>query len=155
MLMCMCSQPAPPGRVDATVPNTSAVAGPRVTLPDGQVFHVELATDDATRAQGLMYRDRLRPNTGMLFIFQTAGDQAFWMKNTLIPLDMIFIDVDGRVTHVAHDVQPCRADPCPSYPTNPVRALYVLELAAGMARQHGVEAGKTLRIEGIENVVIR
>lgn len=153
LFLSMCSQPAPPPRQDPPAP--AAAAGPRVVLPDGTAVHVELATDGDTRAQGLMFRDRLRPNTGMLFIFRVAGEHSFWMKNTLIPLDIIFLDAEGRVTHVSHDTPPCKSDPCPSYPANPVPALYVLELAGGVARQHGISQGAVLKILGIENAVVR
>lgn len=154
MLLNMCSQPAPPPRGDPPARSSEAGA-PRVVLPDGSAVHVELATDQTTRAQGLMFRDRLRPNTGMLFIFPEVGGQSFWMKNTLIPLDIIFLDAEGRVKHVSHDTPPCKADPCPSYPPNAVPALYVLEVAGGVARQHGISEGAVLKLEGIENVVVR
>ena len=128
--------------------------GPRVTLPDGYTVAVEVAADDETRTQGLMYRDQLRPGTGMLFFFATTGDYPFWMKNTLIPLDIIWIDEGQKVAAVATDVPPCKADPCPSYPPN-APARYVLELAAGMAARHKVTAGSTLRFEGTGNVIVR
>ena len=115
--------------------------GPRVIFPDGQVVRVEIAADDPTRAQGLMYRDHLEPASGMLFFFPAVGDYPFWMKNTLIPLDMIWIDSDKRVVRVKHDVPPCKIDDCPSYPPDAL-ALYVLEVAAGVAKQHGLKEGR-------------
>ncbi|HET7704582.1 MAG TPA: DUF192 domain-containing protein [Thermoanaerobaculia bacterium] len=124
-----------------------------MTFPDGYAVHVELATDEATRAQGLMYRDRLRDHTGMLFFFPEMSVHGFWMKNTLIPLDMIWIDDQRRVVHVKYDVPPCQADPCPSYDPG-VPAKYVLEVAGGVARQHGVTAGSQLRFEGLDNVTV-
>ncbi len=147
LLLACAKAPAPPAEPP---PNT----GPRVVFPDGYAVHVEVAADAETRAQGLMFRDRLREHTGMLFIFPTAGVYPFWMKNTLIPLDMVWIDDQKRVAHVKFDVPPCKADPCPSYDPE-VPALYVLEVAAGVAREHKIAAGSTLRFEGLENFVAR
>ncbi|HUP44406.1 MAG TPA: DUF192 domain-containing protein [Thermoanaerobaculia bacterium] len=145
-----CSRPAPPPA--ATSP--SEVRMPRVVFPDGYSVHVELAIDNATRAQGLMYRDRLRENTGMLFVFPSMSVQSFWMKNTLIPLDMIWIDEERRIVHIKHDVPPCQAEPCPSYDPG-VTARYVLEFAGGVARQKGIAEGQTVRFEGLDNFLPR
>lgn len=135
-------------------PPPAATSGPTITLPDGFVVHVEVAADDPTREQGLMYRDRLPDDRGMIFIFPQAGLYPFWMKNTLIPLDMIWIDGQKMAVHVAHDVPPCKADPCPSYSPN-ANALHVLELAAGVAGKHKVVTGSMLRFEGLDNVIVR
>ena len=145
-----CAQPAPPPAT-AQSPEPSS---PRVVFPDGYSVHVELATDEATRSQGLMYRDRLREDTGMLFLFPESAVQSFWMKNTLIPLDLIWIDEERRIVHVKHSVPPCQADPCPSYDPG-VPARYVLELAGGVAREKGIAEGQVVRLVGLENVVVR
>jgi len=129
-------------------------AGPRIVFPDNFVVHVEVAADDPTRSQGLMFRDQLAPDRGMIFLFPKSGDYPFWMKNTLIPLDMIWIDDQKRIVHVAQNVQPCKADPCPSIPPG-APASYVLEVAAGMAARHGLATGQTLRFDGLDNVVVR
>ena len=92
-------------------PPMTAASGPRISLPDGSTVAVEIAANDETRAQGLMYRDQLREGTGMLFLFPATGDYPFWMKSTLIPLDMVWIDENRKVVHVASDVPPCQADP--------------------------------------------
>ena len=150
MLLAMtCAKaPAPPP------PATPQNAGPRVVFPDGFVVHVELAADDENRAQGLMYRDHLRPGTGMLFLFPEEGEYPFWMKNTRIVLDMIWIDSNKRIAHIAHDVQPCQVEDCPSYPPN-ARARYVLEVSGGVARAHGLKTGDILRFEQTEDVTVR
>ena len=135
-------------------PPVASVSGPRVILPDGAAIRVELATDEATRAQGLMFRDRLAEDRGMLFFFRESGEYPFWMKNTLLPLDMIWIDDQRRVVHVAANVPPCKADPCPNYPPN-AQARYVLELAAGVAAKHHLGNGQVLRYEGMDNVLVR
>jgi len=128
--------------------------GPIAVLPDGSAVRIEIATDDDTRAQGLMFRDRVPEGTGMLFMFAQSGDFPFWMKNTLVPLDMIWVDDQKRVVHVEHDVPPCKADPCPSYPPHAV-AKYVLELGAGQAAKHRVVIGSTLTFQRIDHVVVR
>jgi uncharacterized protein len=146
---CSAPQQTPPAS-----PPAAAASGPRVMLPDGAAIQVELATDDATRAQGLMFRDHLAEDRGMLFLFPESGEYPFWMKNTLIPLDMIWIDDQRRVAHVSSNVPPCKADPCPNYPPN-ANAKYVLELAAGVAAKHHLANGQALRFEGMDNVVVR
>src|SRR6185369_13014704 len=127
---------------------------PRVIFKDGFAVKVEVASNDELRAQGLMYRDHLAEDRGMIFLFPEKGDYAFWMKNTIIPLDMIWIDETKKVVHVAHDVPPCQADPCPSYPPG-VKAQYVLEVAAGVAAKHHVADGDLLKFERLDNVTAR
>ncbi|HKB78535.1 MAG TPA: DUF192 domain-containing protein [Thermoanaerobaculia bacterium] len=134
-------------------PMQAAQSGPRIVFPDGFAVRVEIAADDATREQGLMYRDHLAPDEGMIFLFPQSGDYPFWMKNTLIPLDMIWIDDQRRIVHVAHDVPPCKADPCPTYPPGKT-SLSVLEVAAGVAARHGLRDGQTLRFEELDHVVV-
>lgn len=113
----------------------------------GQHFTAELATNEAAREHGLMMRTSLAPNHGMLFVFPDTAPRGFWMKNTLIPLDILYFDADRKLVSAQLDVPPCKADPCPIYPsTGPAR--YVLELAAGTARRIGVRDGDTLAIEG-------
>ncbi len=113
----------------------------------GQRFSVELATDDASRQHGLMMRTTLAPDHGMLFVFPHIGPQAFWMKNTLIPLDILYFDAERRLVSMQLGVPPCKADPCPTYPSD-APALYVLELSAGTARRIGAKPGDALKIEG-------
>ena len=138
----------------ASTTQPTTAAGPRVVFPDNFAVNVEIAADDATRAQGLMFRDQLAADRGMIFLFPQSGDYPFWMKNTLIPLDMIWIDEQKRIVNVAANVPPCKADPCPSVPSGG-NAKYVLEVAAGVAARHGLAKGQTLRFEGLENVVVR
>lgn len=113
----------------------------------GQRIQVELATDDASRQHGLMMRTELAADHGMLFVFPQSGPQAFWMKNTLIPLDILYFDTDRRLVSMQLDVPPCRADPCPTYPSE-APALYVLELSAGSAQRMGVHRGDELKVTG-------
>ena len=150
LLLAACSSP----QQTAPSPPPAPASGPRVVLPDGATIQVELASDDATRAQGLMYRDHMADDRGMLFLFPESGEYPFWMKNTLIPLDMVWIDDQRRIAHVTSNVPPCKADPCPNYPPN-ANAKYVLELAAGVAAKHHLANGQALRFEGMDNVVVR
>lgn len=120
-------------------------------FPDGFRIDLEIAANRETRQQGLMYRESLPPGRGMLFLFPEAGEHSFWMKNTLIPLDMIWLDGEGRIVGIRRDVPPCPADPCPSYGPGGV-STRVLEIAAGEAARHGLEPGSTIRFEGLASV---
>ena len=101
-------------------------------------FQVELAADPASQEKGLMFRTRLAPDAGMLFDFHAPDFQTFWMKNTAIPLDMIFIRADGIISSIAANATPYSETPIPSH--EPVRA--VLEINGGRAAQLGIEAGQ-------------
>lgn len=110
---------------------------------DKNEFEVEVASTDAQRKIGLMHRKSLEERKGMLFIFQSQGYMNFWMKNTLIPLDMLFINQDGMIEHVAKNVQPCTSSDSRNCPkTNSVKPVkFVLEINAGMAEKLGIRAG--------------
>lgn len=104
-------------------------------------FQVEVAADDAARARGLMYRKSLAPDRGMLFDFHTPRPVSFWMRNTYIPLDMIFIRADGRILSIARNTTPLSEEGVPS--GGPVRA--VLELIGGRAAEIGALPGDRVR----------
>jgi uncharacterized membrane protein (UPF0127 family) len=150
---CSRSAPAPTTTTGSAAP--APAAGPRVIFPDGTVIRVEIAADDPTREQGLMFRDRLAEDRGMIFIFPANGVYPFWMKNTLIPLDMIWIDDTHRVNFVGSDIPPCKADPCPSYGSTTLQSRYVLETAAGLANKHHIAAGSVLHFEELDKVIVR
>lgn len=121
----------------------AAPTQPLCVAPDGTRMRLELALTDEERANGLMFRDVLPPDSGMLFIFESDDLVPFWMKNTFIPLDLIWLSSAGEVVDVRADAQPCRADPCPNYtPAKPGRA--VLEVNAGFAAAHGLRPGVIL-----------
>ena len=111
----------------------------------GERFQVEVADDDDERARGLMFRDAMPADHGMLFIHDRQEPQAYWMKNTRIPLDILYFDSGRRLVSQQRDVPPCSAgDRCPPYPSRgPAR--YVLELNAGQAARLGLEDGAELR----------
>ena len=107
------------------------------TTKGEQRFTIELARTPEERARGLMYRESMADDHGMLFDFQTEQPVAFWMKNTPLPLDMLFIDGKGNVLQIAEDTEPYSEAPIPS--EQPVRA--VLELNAGISRKLGITPG--------------
>ncbi len=105
-------------------------------------FSVEIANTEAKREQGLMFRESMPENAGMLFLFGTSKPVEFWMKNTLIPLDMLFIGSDGKIRNIAARAVPLSTVPIPS--AGPV--VSVLELNGGAADRLGIKAGD--QVEG-------
>jgi uncharacterized membrane protein (UPF0127 family) len=108
-------------------------------------FEVEIADDAEERAQGLMFRKNLPANAGMLFIYPTVQDVAFWMKNTLIPLDMLFIAADGHILRIEKHATPMSETAIPS--GAPVKA--VLEVNGGLTDELGVQAGDLVNYPGL------
>jgi uncharacterized membrane protein (UPF0127 family) len=100
-------------------------------------FAVEVVSTEADRAKGLMYRKSLPEGQGMLFDFHSDQDVSFWMQNTYIPLDMIFIRGDGRIANIVENTEPLSTKMIPS--RGPVRG--VLEVIGGTARKLGIAAG--------------
>jgi len=93
-----------------------------------------------------MYREKISPNEGMLFVFEQTGTYPFWMKNCKVALDIIWLDGDFRVLEIAHDSQPCPQEgDCPSIRPMSV-ARYVLEVAGGTARREGLSRGDRLSV---------
>lgn len=109
-------------------------------------FEVELAKTQAQREAGLMYREELDKDKGMLFIFDKEDIYPFWMKNTLIPLDMIWINSNYKVVFISQNVQPCQNFDCPSV-VPLIKAKYVLELNAGLCQEIGLKVGDGLEIK--------
>ena len=111
----------------------------------GQRYQVEIADDDAERARGLMFRDEMAANHGMLFIHDVEEPQSYWMKNTRIPLDILYFDNARRLVSQQRDVPPCAlGDGCPPYPSD-APARYVLELNAGQAARLKLENGAQMK----------
>ncbi|GAB2502552.1 DUF192 domain-containing protein [Arenimonas alkanexedens] len=110
----------------------------------GERFSVEIADDEGERNRGLMFRDSMAPDAGMLFVYDVERPLAFWMKNTRIPLDILYFDADRQLVTARKGVPPCSlGDRCPPYPSN-APAVYVLELNAGTAARLGVVPGDEL-----------
>jgi uncharacterized membrane protein (UPF0127 family) len=103
-------------------------------------FYVELAVTSEERSRGLMFREHLDPDKGMLFIYKDEGVHYFWMKNTLILLDMIWINGNREVISISKDVQPCEISQCPLIGSEQ-KVQYVLELNAGSSDKIGLAIG--------------
>lgn len=116
-----------------------ATAEPVVIHAGGSAykFEVEIVTTPESRAQGLMFRKALAPNAGMLFIYPDEKPVSFWMKNTLIPLDMLFLKSDGQIAHIAHNAVPLDESQIDSGAA--VKA--VLEINGGTAAALGIKEG--------------
>ena len=107
------------------------------THKGGATFRVEVARDLEAQERGLMYRKRMAPDVGMLFDFHRAQFVTFWMKDTYIPLDMLFVRADGTISTIAPDAKPMSTDPIRS--AEPIVA--VIEVNGGRARELGIEPG--------------
>ncbi|MBI3607076.1 MAG: DUF192 domain-containing protein [Nitrospirae bacterium] len=115
-----------------------------VRLPNGAVYAVEVPQTREGQERGLMFRSRLEPRTGMLFLFSMIDQHPIWMKNCLIALDLVWLDGAKRVVAIRAETPPCAADPCPIY-SSPVPSLYVLEIPAGAAKREGLTLGSLLK----------
>jgi len=107
---------------------------------------VELAVTEAQQEVGLMYRNHLDEDAGMIFIFPGSAQRAFWMKNTEIPLDMLFADGDARVVGIVANAEPYTETPR----TVAAAAKYVLEVNGGFCSRHHVATGDRLRFDGFD-----
>src|SRR5512137_809727 len=132
----------------ASSPACASPGGPRIVLESGGKSHVvkvELADTDPKRERGLMFRKELPDGQGMLFLFDEEREHTFWMKDTLIPLDLIFVDGAGRVTGIVARARPLTLEPRRGGGMSRV----VLEVPGGWAAANGVKVGDRMRIEGI------
>lgn len=161
---CLTPTPATPKRTatpgpDGRCPRDPEATPPRlragkVTFATGEgngaiapskpfVIDVEIAEDDKFRQRGLMFRKQMADDHGMIFVFQEREEHSFWMHNTCIPLDMIFVDEDGFIVGIEENTPTISDDTfspgCPS--------KYVIEVNAGVARAHGVKAGQWVKMD--------
>jgi uncharacterized membrane protein (UPF0127 family) len=114
-------------------------------------FKVELAVTDKERQRGLMYREALGDDEGMVFFFDEMGPLSFWMKNTWIPLDMLFIDDTLDIVGIVEN-----AEPMTTVPRSPGRnARFVLEIKGGLSQQLGLMPGQRVRFEGVPDALWR
>ena len=135
----LCCRPAP-----APVPSAMQSNYKTVELSVGAATVLaEVADTPALREKGLSGRTGLEDGKGMWFVFDADGLWAFWMKDTLIPLDMLWADASGTVVHIAHGIRP---DSYPEAFATPVPARYVLEVPGGWARAHAIAEGNSIRI---------
>ena len=122
-----------------------ASGDPSVVL-GGERFKVEIADTQQKQALGLMFRDSMPADEGMIFLFPNEAPRSFWMKNTRIPLDIMYFDKDLKMVSISANTPPCRVSRCPSYPSSKP-AMYVLELNAGIASELGVGPGDSLVLD--------
>jgi len=117
-----------------------------VTLPGGQVIRVETMVDNIDLIRGLMFRTSLAPDRGMLFVHPKPGNYTYWMYQTLILLDIIWLDSNRRIVEMVENAQPCKtpASKCEQYGGKEVSA-YVLEIGGGMAKKYGLSVGQTIQ----------
>ncbi len=127
---------------DSCVPGTLDLKDADSTLR----FTVEVADDEAERAQGLMFRKAMPKFSGMIFVYDTPQPVAFWMRNTLIPLDMLFFDGSGRLEAIKTNATPHDETPIPG--GNDIR--YVLEINGGLSRELGIEPGAVIRTPSLD-----
>ena len=114
---------------------------------DSQVqFHIEVMDDAGEREHGLMFRESLPHFSGMLFVYETPQPVAFWMRNTLIPLDMLFFDGDGRLVRIKQNALP--HDETPVFGGDAIR--YVLEINSGLAAELGLDIGAEIRSPALD-----
>jgi hypothetical protein len=116
-----------------------------IVLPGGQVIKTEFVYDTAGALRGMQFRNSIAPDHGMLYAHRIPGKYGYWMYQTLIPLDMIWMDPKNKVVEIVENAPPCKtpASQCPHYGGNEV-AQYVLELGAGMVKKYGVKVGDTI-----------
>lgn len=129
-------------------------AQPKVTIEtaNGAIsFQVEIAATPEKREVGLMYRRELPPNYGMLFIFPGERVNSFWMKNTPIPLDMIFISRERKIVGIVHETAPFSLDGR----SVSVPSQYVLEINGGLSRRYGFKAGDVVRFDNVTPESVR
>ena len=117
-----------------------------VTLPGGHVIKAETAVDTRDMLRGLMFRTSLAPDHGMLFVHPKAGRYSYWMYETHIPLDMIWMDENHQVVEIVQNAEPCKtaASKCAHYGGHE-DARFVLELNGGQARKYGLKSGETIQ----------
>lgn len=131
---------------EGAAPSPQAAATPaiKVTFPTGARILAELADTQEKRARGLMFRDQLATDKGMLFVFEEPGQWTFWMKNTKVALDILWLGADKRIVYVLENVPGCVQEPCLQYQPD-IDAVYVLEVPEGTVKREKLRKG--LRLE--------
>jgi len=116
-----------------------------IIFPSGTKINAEVADTPQARSVGLMFRDSLSPDAGMLFIFQEAHPYLFWMKNCKFPIDIIWLNEKKEIVFISEKTPPCKADPCPNYGPLDKDALYVIEVESGFAQKEKLKLGMKVR----------
>jgi uncharacterized membrane protein (UPF0127 family) len=140
-------QEANMGEVTPTNSSSNSYRQVNVTV-NGIELVADVAATNEQRTKGLSVKDALAENEAMLFVFDTAQEHSFWMKNMKFPIDIIWLDSDKTVIHIEHNLQPCSfAAFCPTYKPDDNNALYVLETVAGFAQKHDVVEGPRVEFQ--------
>ena len=116
-----------------------------ITFPNGREIHAEVADTPSARERGLMFRDHLAEDAGMLFIFQQAAPHQFWMKNCKFPIDIIWLNDKKEIVYLSENTPPCPSDPCPLYGPTRERATYVIEVVSGVAQKEKLKPGMKIQ----------
>lgn len=111
-----------------------------LSAPSGRTFEAEVMLKPEDRAMGLMFRPTLAPTRVLLFVFDESDFHGIWMKNCRFPIDIVWLDEQRQVVHVAARTPPCKSEPCPVY-APPARARYVVEMNANQAARVGAKSG--------------
>jgi len=122
------------------VQNENAEQRQTACVENGKCLNLRIADSAQEREQGLMFEKSLPENEGMLFVFDEPGIYGFWMKSTLIPLDMLWLDQSGKIVFIKENARPCKDEPCGIF-TPDAGASFVLETNAGFAQRNGLEKG--------------
>jgi len=117
-----------------------------VSFANAYRLDVEIADTRALREYGLMHREQLDENKGMLFVYPDQDLRGVWMKNTLLALDILFLSADHKIVSMLPNLTPCRRDPCPAF-TSGVPAQYMLEVNAGFIDRHKIEIGQEVMLD--------
>ena len=128
------------------VPASSTLTFTTIAYPNGTRIRAELADTDEKRARGLMFREQLASDRGMLFVFSEPGQWAFWMKNTKIPLDILWLDSNKKIVDFVENIPGCLGDPCLQYQPA-FDASYALEVPAGSIKRLKLARGMKLSFD--------
>ena len=117
-----------------------------VCFDGNRCISTEIAETDIEKQLGLMYREKLGKNEGMLFPYESEQIRAFWMKNMKISLDVIWLDKDKKIVYIHENVQPCKTDSCPMYSPDK-KAMYVLEVNANFSKEQNIQVGDNVNFD--------
>ena len=113
---------------------------------ENKCFNVEIADSSKERETGLMNREYLDPDSGMFFVFDKMGVYKFWMKNTLIPLDIIWIDENNKIIFIKENAEPCKVEQCETFGSDE-KAKYILEINGGLTDEMGLGVGDEINFK--------